>query len=183
MVQPGDVVTALFQGAQGVKRRPAVVVSSNVYHATRPDVVLCLLTTQTAKATDPTDYLLQDWQAAGLLKPSAFRSFPGIVPPGQVTVIGHVSARDWREVQIRLGIALETIPPALLQAEQAATQAKQERDAAFQQAERERSEKGVALLRAETAETQLAQEKAEKEKLLAKLRELGVGPTQGGELR
>ena len=60
IVNPGDVVTVDFPGALGVKRRPAVVVSTQTYHTTRTDVVLCLLTSQTAGATGPTDYILQD---------------------------------------------------------------------------------------------------------------------------
>jgi mRNA interferase MazF len=156
-MRPGDVVTAEFPGAQGVKRRPAVVVSSDVYHATRPDVILSLLTTQTAQATNPTDYLLRDWTAAGLHAPSAFRSFLGMVSPSQVTVIGRLSARDWLEVQKRLGLALAAVTPAQLQAEQTA--------------ERERREKDAAVLKAETC-------RAEKERLAAKLRALGINPDQ-----
>ena len=148
MIRPGDVVTAEFRGAQGVKRRPAVVVSSAAYHAVRPDVMLSLLTTQTAQATEPTDYLLRDWQSAGLFAPSAFRSFLGMALPGQVTVIGQLSARDWLEVQKRLGVALAAVTPAQLQAEQSA--------------DRERQEKEAARLKAE--------------KLAAKLRELGLDP-------
>ena len=40
MPDPGDVVTVDFMGATGVKRRPAVVVSSERYHQHRPDLVL-----------------------------------------------------------------------------------------------------------------------------------------------
>jgi len=47
-----------FPGVAGVKRRPSVVVSSPVYHAARPDVVVGLITSQTA-AIGPTDYVLQ----------------------------------------------------------------------------------------------------------------------------
>jgi mRNA interferase MazF len=72
---PGDMVTVDFVGATGVTRRPAVVVSSALYHAHRPDLVLAVLTTQVATATAPTDYILQDWSAAGLYHPSAFRAY------------------------------------------------------------------------------------------------------------
>jgi mRNA interferase MazF len=44
---PGDVVTVDFPGVAGIKRRPAVVLSSSTYHATRPDVIVGLITTQT----------------------------------------------------------------------------------------------------------------------------------------
>ena len=59
MLKPGDVVTVDFPGALRVKRRPAVVVSTHTYHTARPDVVLGLLTSQIAGATEPTDYILQ----------------------------------------------------------------------------------------------------------------------------
>jgi mRNA interferase MazF len=71
----GDIVVADFPGALGLKRRPTVVLSSATYHATRPDVILGLITSQTASAVGATDYMLQDWSAAGLHRPSAFRVF------------------------------------------------------------------------------------------------------------
>ncbi|WP_448564286.1 type II toxin-antitoxin system PemK/MazF family toxin [Trichothermofontia sp.] len=41
-----DVVTVDFPGITGTKRRPAVVLSSAVYHAHRPDVIIGLITLQ-----------------------------------------------------------------------------------------------------------------------------------------
>ena len=72
MPEPGDVVTVDFVGATGIKRRPAVVVSSRLYHTHRPDVILAVLTTQITTATAPTDYVLQDWAAAGSAAPRPF---------------------------------------------------------------------------------------------------------------
>ncbi len=106
MIKPGDVVTVDFPGALGVKRRPAVVVSTPTYHATRPDVVLGLLTSQIAGATAPTDFVLQDWSAAGLRNPPAFRAFLATLPASNVSVIGRLSDHDWQEVQTRLRVAL-----------------------------------------------------------------------------
>jgi len=106
MPEPGDVVTVDFVGATGVKRRPAVVVSSRLYHAHRPDLILAVLTTQVTTATTPTDYVLQDWAAAGLRRPSAFRAYLGMATPAAVHVIGHLSARDWGSVQACLMRAL-----------------------------------------------------------------------------
>jgi mRNA interferase MazF len=57
----GDVVTVDFPGVKGIKRRPAVIVSSEVYNNSRPDVILGLITTKTSKA-GATDYLLKDWK-------------------------------------------------------------------------------------------------------------------------
>ncbi len=61
----GDLVTVDFPGATGLKRRPAVVLSSATYHAIRPDVIVGLITSQ-IKGLGATDYVLQDWQASGL---------------------------------------------------------------------------------------------------------------------
>lgn len=106
MADPGDVVTVDFPGATGVKRRPAVIVSTAVYHASRPDVILGLLTSQSGKASAPTDYLLQDWAAAGLHSSSAFRSFLATLPANSIKVIGKLSNHDWQQVQARLRVAL-----------------------------------------------------------------------------
>lgn len=108
MPDPGDVVTVDFAGATGVKRRPAVVVSSNIYHAHRPDLILAVLTTQVASAATPLDYLLQDWASAGLHRPSAFRAYFGMASPSAVQVIGRVSERDWQNIQVCLRRALAT---------------------------------------------------------------------------
>ena len=109
MANPGDVVTVDFPGATGIKRRPAVIISTTVYHSSRPDVVLGLLTSQSGKATSPTDYLLQDWQVAGLHSSSAFRCFLATLPAGSIKVLGKLSTRDWQEVQARLQVALAVI--------------------------------------------------------------------------
>jgi mRNA interferase MazF len=103
---PGDVVTVDFVGATGVKRRPAVVVSSILYHAHRSDLILGVLITQVTTATAPTDYILQDWSAAGLHRPSAFRAYFGMALLSAVQVIGHLSERDWQGVQACLARAL-----------------------------------------------------------------------------
>ncbi len=103
---PGDVVVAPFGGAEGIKMRPAVVVTTDLYHTTRPDVLLGIITSQVAKATQPTDYVLQDWQAASLRFPSAFRAYFTMVHSRVPRPIGRLSDRDWAEVQARLRLAI-----------------------------------------------------------------------------
>lgn len=106
MPHPGDVVVADFVGATGVKRRPAVILSSDLYHTHHPDVVLGALTTHLSAATTPTDYVLQNWSATGLHAPSAFRAYVGMYAASAVKVIGHLSDRDWQEVRACLKQAL-----------------------------------------------------------------------------
>ena len=58
MPQLSDIVIADFVGATGTKRRPSVVVSSELYHQNRPDLVLAVLTTRPVRVLTPTDYTL-----------------------------------------------------------------------------------------------------------------------------
>ncbi len=106
MLDPGDVVIVDFPGAIGIKTRPAVVLSTSLYHTHRPDVIVGLVTTNIAAATAPTDYVFQDWVAAGLHQPSAYRSYLVTLDDGSLPPIGHLSDRDWQEVQARLKLAL-----------------------------------------------------------------------------
>ena len=53
MADPGNVVTVDFLGATGTKRRPAVVVSSALYHQHRPDLVLGVLTKPSVTGHQP----------------------------------------------------------------------------------------------------------------------------------
>ncbi len=70
----------------GIKRSPAVVVSSEAYHSARPEVILGLITSQVAGSIGSTDHSLADWSAAGLRLPSLFPSF---------LVTTHSSIRAW----------------------------------------------------------------------------------------
>lgn len=96
-----------FPGIEGTKRRPAIILSSDIYHATRPDLIVGLITSQTAAASGPTDYFLRDWSLAGLRLPSAFRSFIVTVPASEVIVrIGRLSDQDWQAVRDSVKTAL-----------------------------------------------------------------------------
>lgn len=110
MIEPGDIVTVDFPGATGIKRRPAVVVSTTIYHHYRPDVILGVITSQIQKANAPSDYLLLDWQTGGLNRPSAFRAFLMTMPVSAVQKIGLCTARDWEGVQTALSTAIATAP-------------------------------------------------------------------------
>ncbi len=165
-------MTVLFPGAHTTKRRPAVVVSSAEYHRTRPDVIVGVLTTQTARATGSTDYLVLDWSSAGLRAPTAFRSFLLTFPTTDVTVIGKLSPRDWLEVQSRLGTAVSVRTPDTDKAEQ---EQKLKETALKELAE---AQARLALTQTEKEVEKTAREAAleKAEKLAAKLKELGLDP-------
>lgn len=99
-LKPGDVVVADFPGITGVKRRPAVVVSTSSYHRYRPDAILGAITTNLPAANTSADHILTDWAAEGLRHPSAFRTFLVTLPQKDIlAVIGHLSNTDWTAVR------------------------------------------------------------------------------------
>lgn len=104
---PGTVVTAEFAGVHSTKRRPALIISSTTYHNERPDVILAIITSQISKSTAKTDYILQDWQSAGLKKASAVRIFLLTLPKDKTTEIGKLSELDWEKVQEKLRLSIE----------------------------------------------------------------------------
>jgi hypothetical protein len=102
---PGDVAISVLAGAQETKVRPAVVIASVAYLTERPDVLVVILTTKLPAAPGTTDYILQDWRSAGLRAESCFRMFVLTVRRPELTVIGHLSARDWASVRARVRAA------------------------------------------------------------------------------
>lgn len=106
MAEPGDVVIVTFPGAVATKRRPAVILSTQEYHQQHPDVILGILTSQILKAETTSDYILQDYKAAGLHQPTAFRAYIITFQKSAITTVGHLSPQDWKNVQACLSRAL-----------------------------------------------------------------------------
>jgi mRNA interferase MazF len=93
----GDIVLVPFPftDQSTTKRRPAVVVSSQAYNRERPDLILMAVTSQLRPAAGIGEVTAREWQAAGLLKPSAIK--PVITTVGRGLVIrrlGRLSDPD-----------------------------------------------------------------------------------------
>lgn len=102
--QRGDVVLVPFpfSDLQTKKVRPALVVSGPLYHAEEPDLLLAALTSQLRAATGTLDYILADWQAAGLRFPSAFKPVLATLEPSRVLyTIGMLAAADLAAIDER----------------------------------------------------------------------------------
>jgi len=71
----GDVVLVPFPftDQSAAKKRPAVVISSEAYHQERPDLIIMAITSQVKPAQTVGEAMVQDWQGAGLLKPSVIK--------------------------------------------------------------------------------------------------------------
>jgi mRNA interferase MazF len=115
--QRGDVVLIPFPftNLTATKTRPAVVVSSAAYQGVRSELLLAYVSSQIAKAIAPIDYVLNDWQAAGLLKPSFVRPKVAAIEPTLIVhQVGCLSVQDLREVDRRLRSAMDLINSELV---------------------------------------------------------------------
>lgn len=84
----GDVVLVPvgFTDQSGVKRRPAVIVSSDRYNAESPDLVIASIASNLAAIAHPGDHAIERWQEAGLLRPS-------MVQPKLATIEARIASR------------------------------------------------------------------------------------------
>ena len=67
------LVRVPFTDQRGSKQRPAVVVSGSDYSKARPDVILMAVTNRTRSPRRFGEIFIEDWGAAGLLKPSTIK--------------------------------------------------------------------------------------------------------------
>ena len=98
-MKAGDVVIGMLPGAVETKVRPAVVIASDAYLVERPDVLVGILTSKPPRRITSMDHILLDWEPAGLRGVSCFRAYVLTVHRSDLTVIGHLSDRDWDQVQ------------------------------------------------------------------------------------
>ena len=104
----GDLVLVPFPftDQSAIKRRPAVVVSSAAYHRTRPDLLIMAVTSQQPSTLSVGEVQIQDWQGAGLLKPSVLKPVLTTIDPVLVLKkLGRLMSTD----QAALRQALTTI--------------------------------------------------------------------------
>lgn len=93
----GDVVLVgfPFTNLQTTKKRPAVVISDASYQQGRPDIILMAITSQVRQPMAFGEYLLKDWQASGLLKPSVLKPLIATLEQTQIVkVMGELSVAD-----------------------------------------------------------------------------------------
>ena len=98
----GDVVLVPFpyRDRLAERARPAVVVSTVQYNR-QGDVVVAAITSHAGRTS--TDFVLTDWAGAGLKVPSTVRMLLATVASSLILLhIGHLTDRDWGEVQSRL---------------------------------------------------------------------------------
>jgi len=104
----GDIVLVPFPftDQSGIKRRPAVVVSSRRYNTARPDLIIMAITSQARPAGAIGEVAVKDWKGAGLLKASVVKPVLTTIEAALVIrTLGELTADD----QHALRQALATI--------------------------------------------------------------------------
>jgi len=105
----GDIVLVIFVFADesGVKRRPAVIVSSDAYNNGRDEAIIAAVTRRTDRVLVG-DHLIADWQGAGLLSPSVAT---GIIRTIKQSIIdrklGSMTISDMAAIDSRLRLILD----------------------------------------------------------------------------
>ena len=93
----GDVILVPFPFSDQTasKRRPAIVVSSDNYNRVSQDIVIMAITGQITTHIGVGEFLIEDWQGAGLLKPSVVKSAISTIEQRLVLKsLGRFSSRD-----------------------------------------------------------------------------------------
>jgi len=104
----GDVVLVgfIFSDETGVKRRPAVIVSSDAYHQGRQEVIIAAITSRTDRVMVG-DHLIGEWRAAGLLFPSVATGIIRTIKQGMIARrLGSLADHDLRAIGRNLRLVL-----------------------------------------------------------------------------
>ena len=105
----GDVVLVNFVFAEetGSKRRPVLLLSSDQYMHGRQEVVVSAITSNTRRILVG-DYLMADWEEAGLIYPSVATGILRTIKQSMIDrKMGAVSPKDLAEIESNLGQILE----------------------------------------------------------------------------
>jgi len=98
----GDVVLVPFPFSDqtSVKQRPSLVISVDAFQERSPDLLIMAVTSQVRSPLRLGEFIIQDWQGAGLLKPSAVKAAITTVEARLVRRrLGHLSDYDLEQLK------------------------------------------------------------------------------------
>lgn len=105
----GDIalVAFPFTNLQATKKRPVVVISNML---TRPDIILMAITSQIKQPLEFGEYLLAEWQQAGLPKASVIKPLVATIEQKQIIKsIGRLSPVDQKGLEVVLAEILTAL--------------------------------------------------------------------------
>lgn len=110
------LVPFTYSDLEGVKRRPACVVSGAAYNEASPDLILAMITGKRSRIENPGvgDVVLTEWESAGLFLPSTVRVGRIVTMEARLLSrpIGSLSEADTAGVDAALRLVLDLAEPA-----------------------------------------------------------------------
>ena len=97
----GDIVLVPFPftDQSAVKKRPAVIISSDDYNRRRPDIIIMAVTSQIHSANYYGDITVKNWHQSGLLKPSIIKPILTTIEKGLLLKsLGRLTDSDRSEL-------------------------------------------------------------------------------------
>ena len=107
--KPADIVLVDFTFSEGkeIKKRPALVISSNSYHNGRQEVIVAAITSNIKRVLFG-DTKIDQWKEAGLLYPSLVTGIIRTIKNSMIyKKLGTLSNKDFSMVQNNIEKALE----------------------------------------------------------------------------
>ena len=104
----GDVVLVsfVFSDETGVRRRPVVIVSSEVYHQGRQEAIIAAITSRTDRVMVG-DHLIGEWREAGLIFPSVATGIVRTIKQGMISQkLGTMPRADMQVIEGKLRLML-----------------------------------------------------------------------------
>jgi mRNA interferase MazF len=100
--RPGNIVKVRIKFTAGdeTKRRPAVILTNDTYHQSRSDAIVIAISSQ-IKETFYGDYIISDWQDAGLPAPSKIKGVVATIDRTTIEgIYGKLSSHDFQQLKI-----------------------------------------------------------------------------------
>ena len=101
----GDIILVPFPFSNQTsrKKRPAVVISSDVYKRVSSDIIIIAITSKFDEIITAGECIVEDWEGAGLLKPSATKpAISTIEAKLVIKQLGSLSHRDLTSLEVVL---------------------------------------------------------------------------------
>jgi len=108
----GDIVLVrfIFADEEGIKQRPALIVSSNRYHKSRQEAIVAAITSNVSRLLYG-DHKIRGWREAGLLFPSTVTGILRTIKQDMIIrKIGALRASDFQMAERSLQDALGLSP-------------------------------------------------------------------------
>ena len=110
ILNPGDVILLSYpfgEGA-GVRKRPALVVSSSAYNQETGELVIAQITSRVPAPARPGDYTIAEWREAKLPRPALVRArLATLVRSLVLRRLGSLSEADYRGAMAALKAQLD----------------------------------------------------------------------------